>query len=173
MPHADFDAARRAYDEDGAIYEPVTFTLCGETFTARREPSWGDVLALANAPEINTEDDPRAVLALSTLIRAMLEVNDRERWDQVMFRIPASHAPQMLFETASYITMNMTGFPTMPLDSSLSTPRSTGASSSESTGGKDDSPTHRRTSAPRSSTGTSRARRTSPRNGNSIDTSGL
>lgn len=136
MPFTDFDVARRQFAAargDDTV-EPVTFALCGETFTALREPMWGDVLQLWDAPEMD-EDEARATLALQKFVRAMIEPADRPRWDAAMFRLKNSEAGMTMLSVGSYITEHMTGFPTMPPAYSSHTPPSTGGIFNESSGG--------------------------------------
>lgn len=170
MPFEDFDAARRAFAQARGVaeIEPVQFALCGEVFTALREPMWGDVLQLWNAPELE-EDEARATLALQKFIRAMVDPSDRARFDAAMFRLPQSEAGFTMLEVAAYIAKNMTGFPTVPPGSSVHTQPSTGESSNESTGGDMISSKHPLTSGVPSHTGTSQDISTMTSDGRSTD----
>jgi len=136
MPFTDFDAVRRQFAQargDDTI-EPVTFALCGETFTALREPMWGDVLQLWDAPALE-DDEARATLALNKFVRAMIEPSDRPRWDAAMYRLRNSEAGATLLAVGAYIAEHMTGFPTTPPSSFALTPLSTGENSRTSSGG--------------------------------------
>lgn len=117
MPHADFDASRRAYQVDR---DPVTFTLGGETFTVLPDPSLGDTFDLADAPEITDADlspdgSPDLVLVrvLARFIRRMLPADDRARFDRALYTVPSTHA-YVIVECAVFITEQVTTRPSEP-----------------------------------------------------------
>ena len=168
MPVQDFDAARRAFvDAQGqGEPDPVQFILCGETFTALREPMWGDVLMLWNAPELS-DNEAAATLALQKFIRAMIDPGERQRYDDALFRLPQSHAGFTMMNVAAYIAEHMTGFPTSPLSSSVVTPRSTSVTYRESSGDDTTSSSSPPDSDAPSPTGTSPAASTPNKNGRS------
>jgi hypothetical protein len=172
VPLEDFDAARRAYAQARGEqeFDPVQFALCGEVFTALREPMWGDVLQLWDAPEID-QDEARAILAMQKFIRAMITPDDRPRFDAAMFRLPHSEAAFAMMEVAAYITRHMTGFPSMPPDSSAPTPPSTGEIFNESSGGATTSSSSPPPSDVPSPTGTSSVTSTTRRSGKSTASS--
>jgi len=128
----DFDAARRAYRQD---LPPLTFPFDGTVFRVLREPSLGDTLELYDAPEFDPgRNDLETVRTLSAFIRRMIDPAQREEWDRKLFHFPASEAPAIV-ELASWITAQVTGFPTSPPGSSSGGRPRAGASSRRRTAG--------------------------------------
>lgn len=82
MPHRDFDAAR-AERVRGA--DPVEFTLGGERFRCVVEPSIGDALALADAPEPE-QNETAAVRAILAFVGALVVPEDRRKWRRMLAR---------------------------------------------------------------------------------------
>lgn len=149
MPHRNFDAGRRAADPER---DPVTFALGGDTFTVVPDPSLGDTLDLADAPDLPERQldleqvvPLELVRALKRFIRAMLDPDDRDRFDLALFRVPARDG-YVFVEIASYITEHVTGFPTEP------PANSSGGRTSTTTG----TGTSKRGSAGRTTSGKSR-----------------
>lgn len=149
MPHADFDASRRAYQIDR---DPVTFTLGGETFTVLPDPSLGDTFDLADAPDITPADlssdgSPDLVLVrtLARFIRRMLPPDDRARYDKALYSVPSTHS-YVIVECAVFITEQVTSRPSEPSGSSSPGRRktTTGRSSKPTSAGRTPSKTSRR-----------------------------
>lgn len=82
MPHRDFDAARA---ERVRQTEPVSFTLGGETFSCVVEPTLGDILALAGAPEPE-ESEVEAVRAILAFTGEIVVPEDRARFRRLVRR---------------------------------------------------------------------------------------
>jgi hypothetical protein len=82
MPHRDFDAARA---ERMREVEPLSFTLGGETFRCVNEPTIGDALALADAPE-PTENESAAVKAILAFVGSLVVPEDQKRWRRMLAR---------------------------------------------------------------------------------------
>ena len=111
MPHSTFGAVRLT-----AQREPITFTfgVWGEdVFTVVPEPSLGDCFDLADAPEPVASNMLEAAAVLARFIERMLDVDDRPRFREALKRIPASEA-HVIVEAATWITEQVTGFPTGP-----------------------------------------------------------
>ena len=75
-PHRDFDAARA---ERLRNTEPTTFTFGGETFQVIVDPALGDVLALADAPEVE-DNEVAAVKAILAFTAELVIPEHRARW---------------------------------------------------------------------------------------------
>lgn len=132
MPHRSFGAARTL-----PLREPITFDfgMYGEeTFTVVPEPSLGDTLELADAPEPAPETMVECARALAKFIRRMLIEEDRPRFDQALYRIPASQS-HIIVEAGTYIAEQVSGFPTTPPASSSGGRRTTGSTSRRTSGG--------------------------------------
>lgn len=120
--HRDFDASRRAYDVER---DPVTFTLGGELFTVNLEPSLGDTFDLYDAPEIRVDEsgeiiydnsnaqDIQLVRILSRFLERSLPLEERPRFQQALYRIPATQG-HVILEAAVYIVEQITAFPSEP-----------------------------------------------------------
>ena len=132
MAHRDFDAARRAYQQDR---ERITFDYGGETFTVTPDPTLGDTFDLLDAPEVTPETEQQAVRVLAKFIRRMIEPGDRARFDQAHYRIPSTEAP-VIVELAAWIAEQVTTRPTMPPAPSSRGRRPTGRTSTKLADGK-------------------------------------
>lgn len=136
MPTFDFDAALREYRQDDPDPpEPIAFVYGGERFEVVAGPTLGDVMELHDAPEIVNETDEAAALAILKFVRRLLPVADRQRFDAAHFSIPARQAAPAMIRLGTWITEQVTGFPTKPPDSSATVPPSNGRTSSKRTGG--------------------------------------
>ena len=142
MPTRDFDAARRSYTVD---VDPVVFRLGGEEFLCMPTPSLGDVFDLVDCPDIAPEDfdpersgDVALVRTLSSFIRRMLDPEDRNRFDDVLHRIPSNQGG-VIIACAGWIAEQVTAHPSEPPENSSSGRRTTGPSSNSSSDGTDDS----------------------------------
>lgn len=138
--HRSFDAVRRSYTK-GAI-APVEFTLAGERFTCLCDPTLGDTFELADAPDIKADDfDPQNRLHLTLIrqlcdyIRRMLPLEERDRWDKVLYSIPVSHMVVMI-EIADYITRAVIDRPTGPSSTSSDGRRVNGSGSKRRPAGR-------------------------------------
>lgn len=136
MAHFDVDEARRRIPVRPPR-EHITFTLEGERFTALLEPTFGDVLDLAYAPDIpeNPTKDHGAVIALAVFIELMLPDEDRPRWRAALRRIPGSDAAAIV-ELGVWLTEQVTGNPTTPPVHSLRGRSSTGGRAKRTTAGR-------------------------------------
>lgn len=126
MAHRTFGAVRQAAER-----EPITFDfgIYGEeTFTVVPEPSLGDTFELHDAPEPTPTNMLESARAIARFIRRMLPVEDRARFDVALTRIPASEL-HVVIECGTWITEQVTGFPTRPPAGSSSGRRGTGSSS--------------------------------------------
>lgn len=116
MPHRDFDAARaeRVRDQD-----PVEFTLGGQRFRCVVEPTVGDALALADAPEPE-QNETAAVRAILAFVGALVVPEDRKRWSRMLAkqrpgrrnRHPVSAGE--VVELGAWLAMQYTGRPFSP-----------------------------------------------------------
>lgn len=132
MPHRSFGAVRA-----GVEREPITFDfgLYGEeTFTVVPDPSLGDTFDLADAPEPTPENVLDSARILARFIRRMLAPADRPRFDQALYRIPATQM-HIVVEAAQWIAENVTTFPTVPPASSSRGRRTAGTNSKMRRGG--------------------------------------
>jgi hypothetical protein len=154
MPHFDFDEALREYRKDDEPVDPITFTYGGELFTVMSGPMLGDVMELHDAPEIRSDTDEAAALALLKFVRRLLPVEDRQRFEQAHYRIPATQSAPAMIKLGIFVTEQVTGsFPTKPPVSSATGPPSHGRTSSKRTGGTGRSSKPRPGSGSPSSTG--------------------
>lgn len=133
MPHFNADVARRSLATRD--FTPITFTLCGERFTARREPSFGDVLELADAPEPTPENAEQAAFSLSHFIERMLPDEDRVRWRSVLRDVPASQTT-IIIELGVWLSEQITGNPSKPPANSARGRRSSGGTSRKPSAGQ-------------------------------------
>lgn len=132
MPHRSFGAVRA-----GVEREPITFDfgLYGEeTFTVVPDPSLGDTFDLADAPEPNPDNMLEASRVLARFISRMLAPEDRPRFTQALYRIPATQC-HLIVECAQYVAEHVTTVPTLPPASSSRGRRTAGTSSKRTRGG--------------------------------------
>jgi hypothetical protein len=132
MPHQSFGTVRA-----GVEREPITFSLGlydEHTFTIVPEPTLGDTFELADAPEPNPTNMVDAARSLARFIRRMLTEEDRPRFDEALYRIPASQA-HIIVEAGTWIAAQVSGFPTTPPASSSGGRRVAGTSSRKRPGG--------------------------------------
>lgn len=111
MTHRSFGTVRLTAERD-----PITFDfgIYGEeTFTVIPEPMLGDTLDLLDAPEPTPTDELEAVRAITRFIRRLLAPEDRPRFSAALGRIPAAEA-HIILELGTWITEQVTGFPTTP-----------------------------------------------------------
>lgn len=111
MPHRSFGTVRA-----GVEREPITFDfgLYGEdTFTVLPEPSLGDTFDLADAPEPDTQNMLEAARAIAKFLRKMIAPEDRHRFDQALYRIPATQC-HVIVEAGMFVAEQVSGFPTEP-----------------------------------------------------------
>lgn len=102
------------------VREPVTFSiglLGEEKFTISPDPSLGDTFDLWLTPEDVATDDAQAGILIAKFIRRMLIPADRDRFDQALYRLPASQLPTLV-DVATWIVEQMSGFGDGPSDSS-------------------------------------------------------
>lgn len=126
MPHRSFGAVRAGVERD-----PITFDfgLYGEeTFTVVPDPSLGDTFDLADAPEPDADNLLDTARILARFIRRMLAPEDRKRFDEALYRIPATQMG-LIVDAAAFIAENVTTFPSVPLTSSSRGRRSAGTTS--------------------------------------------
>lgn len=131
MPRRSFGAARRT-----AAAEPIVFTLGPflEEFTVVPEPSLGDTLEVYAAPEPGPTNMIESAALLAKFIRRMLVPEDRDRFDRTLYRMtPANEAAVDIVECATWITEQVTGFPTVPPGSSSAGRHTSGTTSSSDT----------------------------------------
>lgn len=133
MAHFNADEARSGYAP--SLREPITFELGGETFTTLTEPMLGDVLTLADAPELDPENTGAAVIAISRFVERMLPLGDRERFRRVLDRIPSSQSGAVV-ELGGWLVQQISGNPTKRSGSFRSGPRTTGGRSKTTTVGR-------------------------------------
>lgn len=132
MPHQSFGTVRT-----GVEREPITFDfgLYGEeTFTVIPDPSLGDTFDLHDAPEPTPTNALESSRVLARFVRRMLDPADRPRFDQALYRIPASR-PDIVMECAAWIATQVTGFPTLPPTTSSRGRQPNGRSSSSKRAG--------------------------------------
>ena len=132
MPHRSFGTVRA-----GVEREPITFDfgLYGEdTFTVLPEPSLGDTFDLADAPEPNAENMLEAARAIAKFLRKMIKPDDRHRFDQALYRIPATQC-HVIVEAGMYVAEQVSGFPTEPPTNSSDGRQSTGIRSKKTRAG--------------------------------------
>jgi hypothetical protein len=132
MAHRSFGAVRA-----GVEREPITFDfgIWGEDrFTIVPEPMLGDTFELADAPEPTPTNTLEAARALARFLRRLIEPADRERFDQALYRIPASQA-HVIVEAGTWVAEQVAGFPTVPPASSSGGRRTGGTSSKKRPGG--------------------------------------
>lgn len=132
MPHQSFGAVRTVAER-----EPVTFDfgMFGEeTFTVVPEPTLGDTFDLADAPEPTPDTMLDAARVCAKFVRRMLVAEDRPRFDQALYRIPASHA-HLIVDATRYITEQVIGRPSQPSATSSGGRRRTGNKSKRVTAG--------------------------------------
>lgn len=129
MPHRDFDAARA---ERLRKVEPVAFTIGGERFTCVAEPTLGDALALADAPEPE-DNEAAAARALVRFVESLLVPSDRARWRRTIARQRYSRwrrrppvSTSELIELGAWLTVAYTARPTVPSSDSSSGRRPSG-----------------------------------------------
>lgn len=133
MPHRDFDAARA---ERLRQVQPATFTIGGRRFTCVPEPTLGDALALAAAPEPD-ESPLAALLAQLRFVEALLDRRDRRRFRRMARRQtarwfargrpPVSAAE--IHELAIWLASEHSGRPTRPSSGPSNGPDPDGRSS--------------------------------------------
>jgi hypothetical protein len=160
MPNFDFDAALRAHraaqgDDDAP--EPVTFHYGGQLFTVLPSPTLGDVIELAYAPEPTPETEEQAAFVALQFVRRLLPREDRPRFDQAHYTIEARKAAPAILELVTWITQQVTGFPTEPPAPSPPSASGPGPDSRGSTGGPNRSSRRRPGKESGSSTTASRA----------------
>lgn len=140
MPNLDLDAARASYERQ---IEPFTITLFGEPYHVLDEPTMGDMFEMAKVQRDIADvasfnhEDPLCVAITEGLkddIKRMLAPEDRNRWDQAMYRLPQSQGG-IIWTAAIVIVERMTGFPTDPPEDSPSGRDSTGDGSTNDTDG--------------------------------------
>lgn len=137
MAHRDFDAARA---ERVRQQEPLTFTLGGERFTCVAEPTIGDALALADAPEPE-QNETAAVRAILAFVGALVVPEDRRRWKRMLRRQrpgrrnrhPVSAGE--VVELGAWLAMAYTGRPSDPSSGSAVGRGASGATSSGTSSG--------------------------------------
>lgn len=152
MPHFDFDAALRAARQDEEQPDPVTFVYGGQEFTVRQDPSLGDVMELAAVPDPTPENEEQAAMACMQFVRRMLLLEDRQRFDQAHYTIPARNAAPAIIALTTWLAEQVAGFPTAPPDSSATSSSGSSPTSSKRTGGTGRSSKPRRPRASPSST---------------------
>ena len=126
MAHRSFGTVRA-----GVEREPITFDfgVWGEDqFTVIPEPSLGDTFDLADAPEPAPETMVDAARAIASFLRKMIKPEDRVRFDQALYRIPASQA-HVIVEAGAWVAEAVTGFPSSPPSNSSAGRQSTGTTS--------------------------------------------
>jgi len=137
MPHRDFDAVRALRLRDR---EPVTFTIGGERFTCVVEPSLGDALALADAPEPD-QSEVGAARAIVRFVESLLVPEDRKRWRRTVARQsprrwrrrePVSAAE--IVELGAWLAASYTTRPTRPSSVSSSGRQHSGDTSTVKSG---------------------------------------
>lgn len=130
--HRSFGAVRRAAER-----KPITFDfgIYGEErFVVVPDPSLGDTFDLHDAPEPTPTNLLETSRILARFIRRMLRPEDRPRFDAALYRIPSTEV-QIIIDCATFITEQVTGFPTQPpAGSSAGRPR-TGSSSKPKSAG--------------------------------------
>ena len=139
MPHQSFGAVRLV---DPA--EPLTFDFgmfSEERLTVVPEPSLGDTFDLADCPEPTTPaTELEASRMCARFIRRMLIPEDRPRFDQALYRIPASHV-SLVIDAARWITQEVLNRPFGPAASSSDGPPTTETNSNTNSAGPPASPT--------------------------------
>jgi hypothetical protein len=140
VPHFDFEPARRSYQSDR---EPVTFALCGETFTVLPEPSLGDLFDLRKGPDVDLElkayDEANPQhLALTELLKnyigRCIPLEDRPRWEALQYRLRLSEGGLIWSIAQTLLTVGI-GFPTALRGSYSSSPPTLGDAANTSTDG--------------------------------------
>lgn len=132
-PHRDFDAARA---ERLRGVDPVTFTMGGRRFTCLPEPTLGDALILAGAPEPDVSP-LAALLAQLRFIEALLPKRDRRRFRRMARRQTARWfargrppvSSTEIHELAIFLATEHSGRPTRPSSASSNGPGADGRSS--------------------------------------------
>lgn len=131
--HRDFDAARA---ERVRHIDPVTFVLGGRRFTCVPEPTLGDALALADAPE--PDESPTAALkATLRFVEAMIQPSQRRRFRRMARRQKANWwakgrppvGSHEVYELAVWLASEHSGRPTRPSSGSSNGPDPDGRSS--------------------------------------------
>jgi len=130
--HRSFGAVRAAVER-----EPITFDfgLYGEeSFTVVPDPTLGDTFDLYDAPEPTPANELESARVCARFIRRMLAPEDRARFDQALYRIPAAEC-HVIVGCAVWITEQVTTFPTEPPTTSSRGRQSSGTSSRARRGG--------------------------------------
>lgn len=111
MPHRSFGTTRAPVER-----EPITFDFglySEERFTVVPDPSLGDTYDLHDAPDVVPGTEIECSRMLASFIRRMLAPEDRERFNQTLYRIPVTQS-HIIIECAEYIAEHVTTFPTVP-----------------------------------------------------------
>lgn len=132
MPHRDFDAAR---SERIRETEPVEFTLGGRRFVCVVDPTLGDALALAAAPE-RDQNPTEALRAILAFVRSLVVPGQRRAFDRVAKRTKDRRgrptvASEEVWELAAWLVTTYTARPTSPPDGSSPSRRSPGEGSNK------------------------------------------
>lgn len=130
--HRSFGAVRSAVER-----EPITFDfgLYGEeSFTVVPDPTLGDTFDLYDAPEPTPLNELESARTLARFIRRMLAPEDRARFDDALHRIPSSQC-HIIIACATWISQQVTTFPTSPPTTSSSGRQRSGRTSKPKPGG--------------------------------------
>lgn len=126
MPHRSFGAAPVQ-----SLREPISFDfgVYGEQqFTVTPQPSLGDTFDVMDLPEPNPTNIAESARILAKFVSRMLAPEDRPRFAEALYRIPAERA-DLIVDCAAYIAEQVSGFPTSPRSSSSAGRSKTGSPS--------------------------------------------
>lgn len=125
MAHRDFDALRAETQRE---FDPITFTLFGQTFTCVNSPRLADTFDLMDAPEITPQNEAQAVRHLARYIRKMLIPEDQSRWDQALQALGMEDA-HVVIELGTFLAQEYSRRPFGQPSSSSDGPSGTGTKS--------------------------------------------